>query len=97
MVSFLIGEDCPSVNWGFSSGRSLLGALLVKSSAVALFWLNLPLTLPTDQGMPRHALLSLLFQAHPTANKASCCFTAALDTKPEVFMPFIVSFTSFGH
>ncbi len=80
------------------SGTSLLGALLVKSPPVAIFWMNeLPALTTEEEGLSLHAQPSLLFPAYPTANKAGCCFTTALDTKPEASMPFLVLFTSFGH
>jgi len=79
------------------SGYSLLDALFVINSASPFFWPNQFPTFKAEKGMTRHAPLSCSFQAYPTANKAGCCFTAALDAKSEAFMLFIVPLTSFGH
>ncbi len=69
----------------------------MDTSASPFFWPNQFPTFKAVKGMTRHAPLSCLFHAYPTANKAGCCFTAALDAKSEAFMSFIVSFTRFGN
>ncbi len=58
---------------------------------------ELPALTTEEEGLSLHAQPSLLFPAYPTANKAGCCFTAALDAKPEASMAFFVPFTTFGH
>ncbi len=69
----------------------------MDTSASPFLWPNQFPTFKAVKGLSLHAPLSCPFQAFPTANKAGCCFAAALDAKPEAFMLFIVSFTSLGH
>ncbi len=92
-----LSSHCPSVCYAMHPGSSLSDALFMNTSASPFFWPNQFPTFKAEKGMTLHAPLSCPFQAYPTANKADCCFTAALDAKSETFTLFIVPLTSFGH